>query len=187
MKADLASHRRMRLFAVSPIRRFAAPASLNSSYSLDSLDSSCYTRDEIPTLTPNMLTSTAPPSRRRTHARQNQFRPLKSVLSLFIGFIPLAIIIGVLCFRGVVDAPNAAAKKEPSFSALDEISRSIHSDPSNAQLEGCFINASVELPFTHAGSLPQLPHGSLLCTWYSASGQTAPPARFFLPHLANTT
>jgi len=82
MKADLASHRRMRLFAVSPIRRFAAPASLNSSYSLYSLDSSCYTRDAIPTLTPNMLTSAAPPPDRRTHTRQNQFRPFKSVLSL---------------------------------------------------------------------------------------------------------
>src|SRR5260370_38515351 len=99
MKADLASHRRMRLFAVSPIRRFAAPASLNSSYSLYSLDSSCYTRDEIPTLTPNLLTSTPPPSRRGHHARNNQFPPLKSVLLLLIVFIPLAIIFAVLCFR----------------------------------------------------------------------------------------
>jgi predicted neuraminidase len=169
----------MRLFAV-----FAAPASLNSSYSLYSLDSSCYTRDAIPTLTPNMLTSAAPPPDRRTHARQNQFRPFKSVLSLIIGFIPLAIIIGVLCFRGVVAAPDAAAKKEASFSALDEISRSIHSDPSNAQLEGCFINASGELPCNHGGSLAELPDGSLLCTWYSASSEAAPDARIFCSRLA---
>jgi predicted neuraminidase len=130
-----------------------------------------------------MLTSIAPPPRRKTQDRQNQFRPSKSLLSLFIGLIPLAIIIGVICFRGVVDAPDASAKKKPSFSTLDEISRSIHSDPSNPQLESCFINASGELPCNHGGSLAELPDGSLLCTWYAASSEAAADARIFCSRL----
>ena len=128
-----------------------------------------------------MLILTSPPRRRRTN--QKQFRPFNSVISLLASFIPLAIIFAVICFRAVVAAPDAA-KKEPSFSSLDRISRSIHSDPTNAHLEGCFINASAELPCNHGGSLAELPDGSLLCTWYAASSEAAPDARIFCSRLA---
>ena len=131
-----------------------------------------------------MLPSIASPPRRSIQDPQKQFRRFKTYLSLFIGFIPLAIIVGFLTFRGVLAAPNTSAKKEPVYSPLDEISRSIHSDPSNAQLEGCLINASVKLPCNHGGSLVELPDGSLFCTWYAASSEAAPDARIFCSRLA---
>jgi predicted neuraminidase len=119
----------------------------------------------------------------KPQARKKQSRPFKSVLSLLIGFVPIATFIGVICFRGVVVAPDASAKKESHLSPLDEISRCIHSDSSNSQLEGCFINASGDLPCNHGASLAELPDGSLLCTWYAASSEAAPDARIFSSRL----
>jgi len=83
----------------------------------------------------------------------------------------------------VLDAPDASAKKQVPFSSLDELSRSIHSDPANPQFEGCFINVSGELPCNHGGSLAELPDGSLVCTWYAASSEAAPDARILCSRL----
>jgi predicted neuraminidase len=104
-------------------------------------------------------------------------RTRKSVLSFPAGFIPIATIFAFMCFRGVLDAPDASAEKQVRLSSLDELSRSIHSEGANAQFEGCFINVSGELPCNHGGSLAELPDGSLVCTWYAASSEAAPDAR----------
>jgi hypothetical protein len=118
-----------------------------------------------------MLIPTAPLPRPGTKSWANEFRATKSVLSLVAGFIPVVTIIGVICFRGLLDAPDASAKKQVRFSALDELSRSIHTDSVNSQFEGCFINVSGQLPCNHGGSLAELPDGSLVCTWYAASSE----------------
>ncbi|MBV9873846.1 MAG: exo-alpha-sialidase [Verrucomicrobia bacterium] len=130
-----------------------------------------------------MLIPTTPLSRPGTKSWANEFRPAGSVLSLLAGFIPVATIIGIICFRGVLDAPDASAKKQVRFSALDELSRSIHADPVNSQFEGCFINVSGQLPCNHGGSLAELPDGSLVCSWYAASSEAAPDARIFSSRL----
>ncbi|HYZ72752.1 MAG TPA: exo-alpha-sialidase, partial [Chthoniobacterales bacterium] len=130
-----------------------------------------------------MLIPTTPLPRPGTKSWANEFRPARSVLSLLAGFIPVATTIGVICFRGVLDAPDASAKKQVRFSAFDELSRSIHVDPANSQFEGCFINVSGQLPCNHGGSLAELPDGSLVCTWYAASSEAAPDARIFSSRL----
>jgi predicted neuraminidase len=124
-----------------------------------------------------MLIPTTPLPRPGTKSWAKEFRPARSILSLLGGFIPVATVIGVICFRGVLDAPDASAKKQVRFSALDQLSRSIHSDPTNSQFEGCFVNVSGQLPCNHGGSLAELPDGSLVCTWYAASSEAAPDAR----------
>jgi predicted neuraminidase len=120
---------------------------------------------------------TAPSPRPGTRSWTHQIRTRKSVLSLLAGFIPIATILAFICFRGLLDAPEASAEKRVRFSSLDELSRSIRSEAANAQLEGCFINVSGELPCNHGGSLAELPDGSLVCTWYAASSEAAPDAR----------
>jgi predicted neuraminidase len=130
-----------------------------------------------------MLIPTAPLPRPGTKSWANEFRATKSVLSLVAGFIPVVTIIGVICFRGLLDAPDASAKKQVRFSALDELSRSIHTDSVNSQFEGCFINVSGQLPCNHGGSLAELPDGSLVCTWYAASSEAAPDARIYCSRL----
>jgi predicted neuraminidase len=130
-----------------------------------------------------MLIPTTPLPRPGTKSWANEFRPAGSVLSLLAGFIPVATVIGIICFRGVLDAPDASAKKQVRFSAFDELSRSIHADPANSQFEGCFINVSGQLPCNHGGSLAELPDGSLVCTWYAASSEAAPDARIFSSRL----
>ena len=132
---------------------------------------------------PNMPIPTAPLPRPGTTSWANGFRTTKSILSLVAGFIPIATIIGTICFRGLLDAPDASAKKQVPFSSLDELSRSIHTDSANSQFEGCFINVSGQLPCNHGGSLAELPDGSLVCTWYSASSEAAPDARIFCSRL----
>jgi predicted neuraminidase len=124
-----------------------------------------------------MLIPTATSRRPGTHSTITGLRARKSVLSLLAGFIPIAIIFAFIGFRGLLDAPDASAEKQVRFSSLDELSRSIHSEGGNAQLEGCFINVSGELPCNHGGSLAELPDGSLVCTWYAASSEAAPDAR----------
>ena len=132
---------------------------------------------------PNMPIPTASLPRPGTKSSTNEFRANKSILSLVAGFIPIATIIGTICFRGLLDAPDASAKKQVPFSSLDELSRSIHTDPANSQFEGCFINVSGQFPCNHGGSLAELPDGSLVCTWYAASSEAAPDARIFCSRL----
>jgi len=113
----------------------------------------------------------------------NEFRATKSILSFLGGFISIATIIGTVCFRGLLDSSEASAKKQVLLSSLDELSRSIHTDPVNSQFEGCFINVSGQLPCNHGSSLAELPDGSLVCTWYAASSEAAPDARIFCSRL----
>jgi predicted neuraminidase len=130
-----------------------------------------------------MLFPTTPLLRPGTKSWVNEFRPARSALSLLAGFIPVATVIGIICFRGVLDAPDASAKKQFRFSGLEQLSRSIHADPANSQFEGCFINVSGQLRCNHGGSLAELPDGSLVCTWYAASSEAAPDARIFSSRL----
>ena len=132
---------------------------------------------------PDMLIPTAPLPRPGTKSWTNQFRATRSVLSLLAGFVPIATIFAFICFRGLLDAPDASAKKQVRFSSLDELSRSIHTDPAHSQFEGCFINVSGQLACNHGGSLAELPDGSLVCTWYAASSEAAPDARIFCSRL----
>jgi predicted neuraminidase len=155
--------------------RGISPGSSHPSYSI-------HPDESYPQL-PNMLIPTAPLPRPGTKSWANGFRATKSILSLVAGFIPLAAIIGFMCFRGLLDAPDASAKKQVGFSSLDELSRSLHTDPANSQFEGCFINVSGQLPCNHGGSLAELPDGSLVCTWYAASSEAAPDARIFCSRL----
>src|SRR5215471_18547866 len=99
-----------------------------------------------------MLIPTTPLPRPGTTSWANEFRPARSALSLLAGFIPVATVIGIICFRGLLDAPDASAKKQFRFSALEQLSRSIHADPANSQFEGCFINVSGQLRCNHGGS-----------------------------------
>jgi predicted neuraminidase len=130
-----------------------------------------------------MLIPTTPLPRPGTKSWATEFRPAGSVLSLLAGFIPVATFIGIIFFRGVLDAPDASAKKQVRFSAFDELSRSLHADPANSQFEGCFVNVSGQLPCNHGGSLAELPDGSLVCSWYAASSEAAPDARIFSSRL----
>src|ERR1700751_4496126 len=50
-----------------------------------------------------MLIPTAPLPRPGTKSWANEFRATKSVLSLVAGVIPVVTIIGVICFRGLID------------------------------------------------------------------------------------
>ena len=131
-----------------------------------------------------MLIPNAPSPRPETKSWAGKFSATRSVLSLIAGFIPIAAIVGVICFRGLLDAPDASAKKQVRFSASPELSRPLHTDPANSQFQGCFINVSGELPCNHGASLAELPDGSLVCTWYTASHEAAPDARIFCSRLA---
>jgi len=119
-----------------------------------------------------------PPRIRSSRRRQKPSSPIAPVLSTIVrrGFIPVAALAAILGIRGVLDAPDASAKKQIPPIAFNELSREIRTDSTNAELEECFVTLSGEFPCNHGGSLVALPDGSLLCSWYAASSEAAPDA-----------